>query len=225
MFLVVLGEVEPAFQGFIDNAAVVAAGQAELRLHGGAEQGTAELVEPLALDHDAGRRALERLHIGDRQPHVLEAQRLQRLEAEHVADDRGGQVRDRTRLEQIEVVGDIGEVAARRVRHRIDAITLGPVFFRGGQPVGPHHGPGRGRGFARHRRAGLGRIDAVLRRDAEQGDDVGVLGLVVRLPIAHPLVFHHAGLVAILAAHRDRLLYVHLNLLVVVRRRLLRRPG
>ena len=87
--LVVLGEVEAAFQRLIDHAAVVAAGKAELRLHGGAEQRPAELVEPLALDHDAGRRPLEGLHIGDRQAHVLEPQRLQRLEAEHVADDRG----------------------------------------------------------------------------------------------------------------------------------------
>ncbi len=95
--LVVLGEVEAALQRLVDHAAVVAAGEAELRLHGGAEQRPAELVEPLALDDDAGGRALERLHIGDRQPHVLEPQRLQRLEAEHVADDRGRQVGDRAR--------------------------------------------------------------------------------------------------------------------------------
>ena len=95
--LVVLGEVEPALQRLVDHAAVVAAGEAELRLHGGAEQRPAELVHALALDHDAGRRALERLHIGDRQPHVLQPQRLQRLEAEHVADDRGREVGDRVR--------------------------------------------------------------------------------------------------------------------------------
>ena len=116
--LVVLGEVEPALQRLVDDAAIVAAGQAELRLDGGAEQRAAELVEPLALDDDAGRRALEGLHIGDGQPHVLEAQRLERLEAEDVADDRGREVGDRARLEQVEVVGDVGEILARRVRHR-----------------------------------------------------------------------------------------------------------
>jgi hypothetical protein len=72
--LVVLGEVEPALERLVDHAAVVLAGQAELRLHRGAEQRTAELVEPLALDHDAGGRATEGLHVGDRQPHVLQAQ-------------------------------------------------------------------------------------------------------------------------------------------------------
>ena len=210
--LVVLGEVEPALQRLVDHAAVVAAGQAELRLHGGAEQRPAELVHALALDHDAGRRSLEGLHIGDRQPHVLEPQRLQRLEAEHVADDRGRQIGDRAGLEQVEVVGDVGEILPRRIRHRIDAIAFGAIFFRRRQPVGPHHRPGRGRGFAGHRRRGLDRIDAVLRRDAEQRDDVGVLGLVVGLPIAHLLVFHHAGLVAILAADGHRLV-VHGNLL------------
>ena len=204
--LVVLGEIEPALQRLVDHAAVVAAGQAELRLHGGAEQRTAELVQALALDHDAGRRPLEGLHIGDRQPHVLEPQRLQRLEAEHVADDRGRQVGDRAVLEQIEIVGDVGEILPRRIRHRIDAIAFGAVFFRRRQPVGPHHGPGRGRGFAGHRRRGLDRIDAVLRRHPEQRDDVGVLGLVIGLPIAHLLVFHHAGFVAILAADGHRLL-------------------
>ena len=210
--LVVLGEVEPALQRLVDDAAVVAAGQAELRLHRGAEQRTAELVEAFALDHDAGRGSLEGLDIGDRQPHVLQPQRLQRLEAEDVADDRGREIGDRAGLEQVEIIGDIGEVAAGRIRHRVDPVALGAVLLRGRQTVGPHHRPGRGRGFAGHRGAGFGRIDAVLRRHPEQRDDVGVLGLVVRLPIAHALVFHHAGLVAILAAHRDRLV-VHVFLL------------
>ena len=121
--LVVLGEVEPALQRLVDDAAIIAAGQAELRLHRRAEQRPAELVEPLALHHDAGRRPLKRLHVGDRKAHVLEPQRLQRLEAEHVADDRSREIGDRTRLEQVEIVGDIGEISARRVRHRIDAVA------------------------------------------------------------------------------------------------------
>ncbi len=107
--LVVLGEVEPALQRLVDDAAIIAAGEAEFRLDGGPEDRTAELVEPFALDHDAGRRTLERLHIGDGEPHVLQSQRLQRLEAEHVADDGRREIGDRPRLEQVEVIGDIGE--------------------------------------------------------------------------------------------------------------------
>ena len=148
--LVVLGEVEPALQRLVDDAAVVAARQAELRLDRGAEQRPAELVEPLALDHDAGRRPLERLHVGDRQPHVLEPQRLQRLEAEDVADDRGRQVGDRARLEQVEVVGDVGEILARaRSAPDRPGRHLARYFSQRRQPVGPHHRPGRGRGFRR----------------------------------------------------------------------------
>ncbi len=210
--LVVLGEIETALERFIDDASVVAAGQAELRLDRRPQQRPAELVEALALDDDAGRGSLEGFDIGDRQPHVLQTQRLQRLEAEDIADDRGRQIGDRAGLEQVEIVGDVGEIAAGRVRHRVDPVALGAVLFRGRQTIGPHHRPCRGRGLAGHRRAGLGRIDTVLRRHPEQRDDVGVLGLVVRLPIAHALVFHHAGLVAILAAHGHRLV-VHVFLL------------
>ena len=57
--------------------------------------------------------ALERLHVVRRDAHVLEAQRLERLEAEDVADDRRGEVGDRALLEQVEVVGDVGDVLAR----------------------------------------------------------------------------------------------------------------
>ena len=66
----------------------------------------------------------EGLHVGGREAHVLQAQRLQRLEAEHIADDRGAQVRDRPGLEEVEVVGDVGEVLPRRAGHRIDAVGL-----------------------------------------------------------------------------------------------------
>ena len=212
--LVVLGEIEPALQRLVNHAAVIAAGEAELRFYGGAEQRPAELVHALALDHDAGCRSLECLHIGHRQPHVLEPQRLQRLEAEHIADDRGRQVGDRSILEQVEIVGDVGEILSRGIRHRIDAIAFGAVFFRRGQPVGPDHGPGCGGRFAGHGGGCLDRIDAVLRRDPEQRDDVGVLWLVVGLPIAHLLVFHDAGFIAILAADGHRVL-VHAGLLIV----------
>ncbi len=194
--LVVLGEVEPALQRLVDHAAVVATRKAELRLDGSAQKRPAELVEPLAFHDDAGGWALEGFHIGDGEPHVLETQRLQRLEAEHVADDRGGEVGDRARLEQVEVVGDIGEILPRRVRHLIDAIGPGPVLLAGRQPVGPHHGPGGGGAFARDRRRRLDRVDALLRSDAEERDHVGVRRFVIGLPIAHFPVLEDAGLVA-----------------------------
>jgi hypothetical protein len=41
------------------------------------------------------------------------------------------------------------------------------------------------------------RIDAFLRGDAEQREDVRLLGLVVRLPVAHLGVLHDAGAVAV----------------------------
>ena len=207
--LVVLGEVEPALQRLIDDAPIVASRQAELRLDGRAEQRPAEFVEPLAFDHDAGRGALEGLQIGDGQAHVLEPQRLQGLEAEHVADDRGGEIGDRARLEQVEIVGDIGEILSLCARDGIDAEALAPVLFAGREAVGPHHRPGGGRRFAGNRGGGFHRIDALLRRDAEAGDDVGVLRRVVGLPVAHFAVFHHAGLVAVLALHGLGRLNVH----------------
>ncbi len=194
--LVVLHEVEAALEALVHHAAVVLARQAELRLGGGAEQRLAELVETLALADDAGRRALERLEVGDRQAHVLEARGLQRLEREHVADDRRREVGDRAFLEQDDVVGDVAEVLARRPRNRIDAIGLGAILVAGGQPVGPHHGPRRGRAFAGHGGGSLDRIDAVLRRDAEQRDEVGVLGHIVALPVAHLRILQNASLIA-----------------------------
>ena len=118
--------------------------QAELGFDGGAEQRPAELVEALALHDEPGRRSLEGLHVGHRDAHVFEPQRLQRLEAEHVADQAGGQVGDRALLEQDQIVGDPGEVLARVVRHRLDPVGLGAVAVAGGQPIGPDHRPGRG---------------------------------------------------------------------------------
>ena len=209
--LVVLGEVEPAAQTLVHHPAVVPARQAELGLDGGAEQRPAKLVEPLALDHDPRGRTAKGLQVGYRNPHILEAQCLERLEAEHVADHRGGQVGDRAFLEQRQVVGHPGEVLARRIGHRLDLVGLGAVDVGCGQPIGPDHGPGGGRGFARDCRRRLDRIDALLRRDPEQADDVGFLRLVVRLPVAHPGVLHDAGLVALLRI-LDRLYFVGAHL-------------
>ena len=188
--LVVLGEIEPAFQRLIDHAAVIAAGQAELRLDRGAEQRAAEFVQPFALDDDAGRRAVEGFHIGGGKAHILQPQCLQRLEAEDVADNRGGDIGDGAGFEQIEIVGDIGEIGALHAGHRVHPVAFGAVGLAGGEPVGPDHGPGGGGGFAGDGGGGFHRVHALLRGDAEQADDVGVLGSVVGLPIAHVAVFH-----------------------------------
>jgi hypothetical protein len=201
--LVVLDEIEPALQRFVDHAPVVAAREAELGLRRRAEQRAAELVEALALDDDAGRRSLERLEVRDRNAHVLEAQRLDRLEAEHVADDRRGEVRDRAGLEEIEVVRDVREVlllglrAGAGVRHGIDAIRLGAIKLARGEPIGPDDGPCRGGRFAGDGGRGFVGIDAGLRRDAEERNHVRLDRHVIRLPIAHLLVRDDAGLVAL----------------------------
>ena len=73
-----------------------------------------------------------------------------------------------------------------RAGHRVDAVGLGLVVLVGRQPVGPHDGPGRGRRLAGDRG---GRLDRRRRPScgviAEGAQDVGVLGLVVGVPVAH----------------------------------------
>jgi hypothetical protein len=201
--LVVLHEVQPALQAFVDHAAVVACAQAQLGLGGGAQQRTAELVEPLALDHQPGRRALEGLDQRHRHADVFQPRGLQRLEAEDVADQAGGDVGDRAFLEQDDVVGHPGEVLAGPAGHAFDLVGLGAVAVAGGQPVGPDHRPGRGAAFTGHGGGGLDRVDTVLRRDAEQAQRVGVLGHVVAVPVAHLAVLQDSGAVALLGVGDD----------------------
>ena len=183
--LVVLGEVQPTAQRLVHDAAVVLGREPELGLRRRTEQRPPELVQVLALHDDPVRRALEGLHVGDRDPHVLEPQRLEGLEAEDVADDRGGQVRDGALLEEIDVVGDVGDVLTRRAGHRIHAVGLRLVVLVRRQAIGPDDGPGRRGRFARDCGGRLDRIDAVLRRDPEGRQDVGVLRDIVRSPVAH----------------------------------------
>src|SRR5690606_3210934 len=85
--LVVLREVEAALQRLVDDASVVLPGEAEFWLDGRTEQRAAELIEALTLDDRPRRRTLKSFHVRDGEAHVLEAQRLERLEAENVADD------------------------------------------------------------------------------------------------------------------------------------------
>ena len=190
--LVVLGEVQPAAQRLVDDARVVLGREPELGLRRGPQQRPAELVEVLALHDDPVRRTLEGLDVVQRDPHVLQAQRLERLEAEDVADDRRRQVRDRALLEEVDVVGDVGDVLPRSAGNLVHAVRLGLVVLVGRQAVGPHHRPGRRRGLARDGGGGLDRVDALLRRDAEGAQDVRDLRLVVGVPVAHLGVGRHA---------------------------------
>ena len=214
--LVVLHEVEAALEPLVDHAAVVARGQAQLGLGGRAQQRPAELVQPLALDDQARGRPLERLHVGHGDADVLEPRGLQRLEAEHVADQARRHVGDRAFLEQDQVVGDPREVLALGVGHRLDPERLGAVAVAGGQAIRPDHRPGGGRRLAGDGRRGLDRIDAVLRRDAEQAHDVGVGRGVVGHPVAHLAVLEHAGRIARLRVADQAWLdgFVHGSLLV-----------
>jgi Mg2+/Co2+ transporter CorC len=103
-----------------------------------------------------------------------------------------------TTLEQVEVVGDVGEVlllglgAGPGVGDLVDAVSLGAVELAGRQAVGPDHGPGGGGRLAGHGGGALFGIHPFLRRHAEHGNEVGVLGHVVGLPVAHLLVLQHA---------------------------------
>src|SRR6266699_3360439 len=134
----------------------------------------------------------------------LKALRLERLEAEHVADEARRHVGDRALLEQDDVVGDPGENLAGIVGDRLDLEGLGAVAVARGEPVGPHHRPGGRARLPRHRGGRLDRIYAVLRRDAEQADRVGGLGHVVRVPVAHLPVLYDPGSVAALGVRNRR---------------------
>ena len=140
--LVVFGEVQAAAQRLVHDTTVVLAGKPQLRFDRGAEQRAAELIQALALHHDPGRWPVEGLDVGNGEAHVFETECLDRLEAEHVADDRGGQVGNGAGLEKIEVVGDIGKILVGLVRNRIHAIGLAAIEVAGGETVGPDHGPG-----------------------------------------------------------------------------------
>jgi hypothetical protein len=122
-------------------------------------------------------------------------QSLQRLETEHIADNRRSQVRDRPFLEQIKLIRDIRKVlrlavAGARRRNRFDTIRFRAVHVARSQSIGPHHRPRRRRRFARHRRRFLG-LDTRLRRDTEQRDHVRVFRLVIRLPVPHLAILEH----------------------------------
>ena len=191
--LVVLGEVEPAPERLVDDPAVVAGGEAQLGLDGGAEERPAVLVEVLPFHDDAVGRAGERLHVVGGDAEVLEAQGLEGLEPEDVADDRRRQVGDRPFLEEVDVVGDVGHPLALDAGDGIDPVALRLVVLVGREAVGPHHRPRGGRRLAGHRCPRLLRVDPGLRRDPEGTQDVGVFRDVIRVVVAHLGVRRDAG--------------------------------
>ena len=130
--LVVLGEVEPTFERFVDHASVVAARQSQLRFDGGAQQRAAVFIEAFPLHDDAGRRTAKSFDVCNRQTHVFETRRFERLEAEHIADDRRGEIRDRAFLKQRKVVRDVAEILPGLVRHRLDPVGLGAIHVARG---------------------------------------------------------------------------------------------
>src|SRR3569832_305955 len=181
--LVVLCEVETAAQTLVHRAAVVLRRQAELGLDSAAQQWTAILVHLVALDLDAVRRSEAGLDVGDGEADVLEAQVLDRLEAEYVADQRGQHVDDGAFFEEIDRIGDEGVESLLVARHRLDAIGAAFVVIKIRQQVRPHRGPGaggrlggdgRGRYFARLAR---------LRRDLETRQQVRAQWNVVGGPV------------------------------------------
>jgi hypothetical protein len=191
--LVVLGEVEPAGQRLVDGTTVIAGRQAQLRLDGAAEQRAPVLVQAVALDLDPVRRPRERLHVRRRDPHVLEPQGAQGLEPEHVAHDRAHHVGDRSLLEQVERIGDIGDRLIALPGNRVDPVALGLVAADVDQMVGPDLRPGAGRGLRGDRRGCLLDGHALLRRDPEGGQHVGVCGLVARAPVRLAILLDAGG--------------------------------
>ena len=216
--LIVFHEVQAALEAFVHNASVIAAGEAQFRFGCCAQQGPAEFVETFALHHDAGGGALESFQISDGNAHVFQTQRFHGLETKYIADDRSGQVGDGTRLEQIQIIGDIGKIlgfvlrARTRIWYQFRAIGLGTVEFAGGQPIGPYHGPGRGGRFTGYSSGGFLMIYPFLGCNTEQGNNIGILRNIVRIPIPHFLVRNYAGLVALLAFY----FLAHVVLLVTV---------
>merc|ERR1712100_666827 len=136
--LVVFGEVKTATQAFIDNTAVVITAQAELRLDGATQQGTAVLVHPVAFDLDAVRRAIAALDERHREADVFQTEVAKSLETEYVADKGGQNVCDGTFFEQVEGVGDERIEGLLVTRDVFDAIAAAFVEVEIGEELGPH---------------------------------------------------------------------------------------
>src|SRR5439155_22281334 len=106
-------------------------------------------------------RSLKGLHIVRWDAHILQAQALQRLEAKDVANDTGGQVRNRSLLEQIKIIGDVCNILIRP-RNWNDLVGFGLVVLICRQTIGPDYGPGSGGRLASDSRGGFNRIYTLL---------------------------------------------------------------
>src|SRR5664280_2678382 len=91
-------------------------------------------------------------------------------------------------------VGDEGVEAARVAGYVLDPVSAALVVVEVGQQVGPYRGPRARRALGGHGRRCLLAGHALLGRDLEAGEEVGVLRLVVRLPIGLCVVLY-AGVV------------------------------
>ena len=78
-----------------------------------------------------------------RNAHILQAQALERFEAKDVANDAGGQVRDRPLLEEVQIVGNVSNVLICPGNGN-DLKGFGLVVLIGSQTIGPDDGPGGG---------------------------------------------------------------------------------
>ena len=85
----------------------------------------AVLAELVALHRDPVRRPGKCLQVRGREAQILQPQGAQRLEAEHVADDRRQQVDDRALLEQVQGVGDAGGTLRQAAARANWASTMG----------------------------------------------------------------------------------------------------
>ena len=147
--LIVFGEIQSTGQTFVDHAAVIFTGQAELGLHRRTQQRAAKFIEALALDNNAGRRAFKGFYIGHWNTNIFQTPGFQWFEREHITDQRCGHVRDRTFLKQNNVVGDVREIlglftsAFAGAGYQINTIRLGLITLVCGEQIGPHHGPCR----------------------------------------------------------------------------------
>ena len=92
-------------------------------------------------------------------------------------------------------IGDEGVEAGVVAGHVLDAVGATLVVVEVGQQVGPHRGPGAGRRFGGDGGGGFFARHARLRRDLEAGQNVGVLGRVIRLPVGLAVLLD-AGAVA-----------------------------
>ena len=119
-----------------------------------------------------------------RDAHIFQAQAFKSFEAKDVANDAGGQVRNRSLLEQIEIISNVCNILICP-RNWNDLVGFGLVVLICRQTIGPDYGPGSGGRLASDSRGGFNRIYTLLWHNAERAQDVCVFRFIVGLPVAH----------------------------------------